>query len=189
MQWLLRHGAREFVFRSEVVAVGRGHDVDLNLDDESVSRRHAQLRHEHGRPLVEDLQSRNGTLVNGQLIAGRAFLSIGDLVAFGSCELELLRASDVVAFAPEQATGLIGRDEVARGVLGPLSPREREVFVQLAEGLSQRDIAEHFNVSVKTIETYRTRIGHKLGLRSRAELIRCALEAGILRPGRTSRSP
>jgi pSer/pThr/pTyr-binding forkhead associated (FHA) protein len=121
MQWLLRHGAREFVFRSEVVAVGRGHDVDLNLDDESVSRRHAQLRHEHGRPLVEDLQSRNGTLVNGQLIAGRAFLSIGDLVAFGSCELELLRASDVVAFAPEQATGLIGRDEVARGVLGPLS--------------------------------------------------------------------
>jgi DNA-binding CsgD family transcriptional regulator len=186
MEWLLKSGTREFVIRAEVLVAGRGHDVQLQLDHESVSRRHAQFRIEDGTPTVEDLHSRNGTFVNGQPIAGRVRLAIGDRIGLGSCELELLRANAPQAFAPERATAPINRDMIdvagAGGVLGALSPREREVFALIAEGLSQREIAEHFGVSVKTVETYRTRIGHKLGLRSRAELIRCALEAGILRP-------
>jgi two-component system NarL family response regulator len=55
------------------------------------------------------------------------------------------------------------------------------VFPLLASGLSQREIASQCGVTVKTIETYRTRIGHKLGLSTRAELIRFALEIGVLR--------
>ena len=66
--------------------------------------------------------------------------------------------------------------------LDALSPRERAVFPLLASGLSQREIASQCGVTVKTIETYRTRIGHKLGLSTRAELIRFALEIGVLRP-------
>jgi DNA-binding CsgD family transcriptional regulator len=50
--------------------------------------------------------------------------------------------------------------------------------------LSQREIAAQCGVTVKTIETYRTRIGHKLGLSTRAEFIRFALEIGVLRPTR-----
>jgi two-component system response regulator NreC len=72
--------------------------------------------------------------------------------------------------------------EPPEDILSVLSPREREMFTLLAEGRSLRDIAKHFRVSTKTVETHRTRIGQKLGLRSRADLIRCALSAGVLRP-------
>jgi DNA-binding CsgD family transcriptional regulator len=193
MQWLIRSGTRDFVIRAHTVVVGRGRDVDLALDHQSVSRRHAQFRIEDGAPTIEDLQSRNGTVVNGRPIAGRARLSFGDRVLLGSCELELLRAGPAPRFAPEHRTAPVTRDALAAGstafaALDPLRPRERDVFRLVAQGLSQRDIAERLSVSVKTVETYRTRIGHKLGLRSRAQLIRCALEAGILRPATPPRS-
>jgi DNA-binding CsgD family transcriptional regulator len=178
------------VIVADAFVVGRGPDVDLPIDDESVSRRHAQFRLDDDQPVVEDLQSRNGTFVNRRPIVGRARLSIGDRIALGSCELELLRAAAPAPFALEPVTKPILRDmidvTIGAGALAALSPREREMFGLLAEGLPQREIAKHFKVSVKTVETYRTRIGQKLGLRNRAELIRFALDAGVLRPSRLS---
>jgi len=61
-----------------------------------------------------------------------------------------------------------------------LSPREREVLLLLAQGHSNRAIAEQIGLSVKTVETYRARLGSKLGLRTRAALFRYAVETGIL---------
>lgn len=63
-----------------------------------------------------------------------------------------------------------------------LSRREREVLRLLAQGHSNQEVAEHIQVSVKTVETYRTRLSQKLGLKGRAELYRFAVEAGILTP-------
>jgi DNA-binding CsgD family transcriptional regulator len=186
MEWSLRSGAREFVIRADVFVVGRGSDADLQLDHDSVSRRHAAFRGAGGELLVEDLHSRNGTFVNGQPISGRVRVVVGDRIALGSCELELTRASTSERFSPERATQPIDPHAVfAAGptsAIAALSPREREVFALLAGGVAQREIASQFGVSVKTIETYRTRIGQKLGVRTRAELVRCALDAGILKP-------
>lgn len=64
-----------------------------------------------------------------------------------------------------------------------LSEREREVLRFLAEGHSSREIADRIGISVKTAETYRTRLREKLGLKGRAELYRFALESGILQAG------
>ncbi|MCZ7682175.1 MAG: LuxR C-terminal-related transcriptional regulator [Sandaracinaceae bacterium] len=64
-----------------------------------------------------------------------------------------------------------------------LSPREREVFERLARGETQREVAESLGLSVKTVETYRARIADKLGLKTRADLVRFALESGVLRAG------
>jgi two-component system, NarL family, response regulator NreC len=61
-----------------------------------------------------------------------------------------------------------------------LSRRESEVFQLLAQGHINREIADKLLISVKTIETHRARLMEKLGLRSRAELVRYALTAGIL---------
>jgi two-component system response regulator NreC len=63
-----------------------------------------------------------------------------------------------------------------------LSPREREVLVLLAQGYTNRQVADQIGLSVKTVETYRARIADKLALHSRAELIRYAHESGLLHP-------
>jgi two-component system response regulator NreC len=63
-----------------------------------------------------------------------------------------------------------------------LSRREREVLRLLAQGHSNQEIATQIRVSVKTVETYRTRLSEKLGLKGRAELYRFAVESGILSP-------
>lgn len=61
-----------------------------------------------------------------------------------------------------------------------LSERETQVLKLVAEGFSSRDIAEQILVSVKTVETYRRRFAEKLGLESRADIVRYALNLGLL---------
>ena len=63
---------------------------------------------------------------------------------------------------------------------GALSPREAEVLRFTARGFSNKEIALRFDVSVKTIETHRARGADKLGLRSRAEIVRYAAAKGWL---------
>ncbi|RMH40895.1 MAG: DNA-binding response regulator [Deltaproteobacteria bacterium] len=65
-----------------------------------------------------------------------------------------------------------------------LSGRERQVLEMVAYGHTHREIAERLSVSVKSIETYRARVADKLGLRTRADVVRYALEHGIMSPDR-----
>jgi two-component system response regulator NreC len=61
-----------------------------------------------------------------------------------------------------------------------LSQREHEVLLLLAQGYTNQQAAKRMLVSVKTVETHRAHITQKLGLHSRAELTRYALESGLL---------
>lgn len=61
-----------------------------------------------------------------------------------------------------------------------LSPREREVLRLLAHGYSISDAAAKLSLSVKTIDTYKTRMMEKLGFSKRAELVSYALKHGLL---------
>ncbi|HEY8321676.1 MAG TPA: FhaA domain-containing protein [Candidatus Baltobacteraceae bacterium] len=70
------------------VNIGRSDESDVFLVDPSVSRRHAVIDVDAGWPIVHDLESTNGTFVNGERIETRR-LSEGDLVAFGKTELRL----------------------------------------------------------------------------------------------------
>jgi two-component system, NarL family, response regulator NreC len=67
------------------------------------------------------------------------------------------------------------------GVLQVLSAREREVLDLVIKGWRNRDIARELCVSIKTVDTHRTRINRKLRCRSSADLIRFAAENGLLR--------
>jgi DNA-binding NarL/FixJ family response regulator len=60
-----------------------------------------------------------------------------------------------------------------------LTPREREVLQLLAEGKTTKQIAASLKLSVKTIETYRQQVMHKLNLHSLAELTKYAIREGI----------
>jgi len=63
-----------------VTTIGRAEDNDIVVDDRWVSRYHAQLRRDEGSYVVVDQDSKNGTLVNGQRIAGPVALTDGDQV-------------------------------------------------------------------------------------------------------------
>jgi DNA-binding NarL/FixJ family response regulator len=59
-----------------------------------------------------------------------------------------------------------------------LSEREKDVLIQLAWGYSNKEIAAKLRISVKTVETYKVRIGEKLGLRSRSDIVQYAMRQG-----------
>lgn len=62
--------------------IGRHHSCDVVLDDATVSRRHARLLFRDGRWIVQDLESTNGTAINGTRV-GRCELRPGDHLALG----------------------------------------------------------------------------------------------------------
>jgi two-component system response regulator NreC len=66
------------------------------------------------------------------------------------------------------------------GLLESLSDREREVLRLLALGHSNKEIAQMLFLSVKTVETYKARLMEKLDLKTRAALVRFALQHGLL---------
>jgi two-component system, NarL family, response regulator NreC len=63
-----------------------------------------------------------------------------------------------------------------------LSNREMQVLKLVAQGYTSAEIAKQIFVGVKTIETYRSRFAEKLGLRTRSDLVRFAVQMGLLTP-------
>jgi len=64
--------------------------------------------------------------------------------------------------------------------LNILSDRELQVMRLVARGYSSQQIAKQILVGVKTVETYRSRLAQKLGLRTRADVVRFAVQMGLL---------
>ena len=83
---------------------------------------------------------------------------------------------------PALGARLIAADaeERKRAEVDPLSEREREVLRLLALGHTNQEIAKMLYISVRTAETHRAHVMQKLGLSSRAELVRYALADGLL---------
>lgn len=98
------------------------------------------------------------------LAAGRAFLSI---------PVEHFGLGD---FLPSRA------DTRSTSVLPSmrLSERERQVLELFAKGHTHREVADILGVRAKTVDTYRSRLGDKFGVRSRAELVSSARKHGFL---------
>jgi DNA-binding NarL/FixJ family response regulator len=62
-----------------------------------------------------------------------------------------------------------------------LTDREKQVLKLVAEGRSNKEVAELLGISVKTAMSHREHIMEKLGLHSRTELIRFAIKEGVIR--------
>jgi DNA-binding NarL/FixJ family response regulator len=103
---------------------------------------------------------------------------------------ELIQALHAVA-----ATGVYLDPIVAAKLLGPMKPpaatgptgealseREAEVLRLIALGYANKEIAAQLSLSVKTVETFKARAMEKLGLRSRVDIVRHAVNQGWLAP-------
>lgn len=84
---------------------------------------------------------------------------------------------------------LLVKDFLQRSESGPdrkvdeLTPREREVLTYIAEGYTNREIAEALVISPKTVDRHRENIMRKLNLHSRVELVKYAIEKGLITIG------
>ena len=82
--------------------------------------------------------------------------------------------------ASEALATRMAKGAAARSPLDTLSTREIQVLRGLALGKSNREIAETYHISTKTIDTYRARVLNKLNLKNNAELTRFAIQNGIV---------
>jgi hypothetical protein len=91
------------------VKIGREEENDIRLNDERVSRFHAKVQEQEGRYILTDLESTNGTRVNGHPITMHV-LQVGDQVHIGRCLLvygtpeELAERADVTGEGPGRGT-------------------------------------------------------------------------------------
>jgi DNA-binding NarL/FixJ family response regulator len=76
----------------------------------------------------------------------------------------------------------VARGTHARSPLDTLSMRELQVLRRLALGHTNREIAESYHISIKTVDTYRSRLLKKLNLRNNAELSRFAMQNRLIEP-------
>jgi two-component system invasion response regulator UvrY len=74
----------------------------------------------------------------------------------------------------------VAKGSPERSLLDTLSNREIQVLRRLALGRTTREIAEAYNISTKTVDTYRFRLLRKLNLRNNAELLRFAIQNGLV---------
>ena len=94
MRFRLRYLQHDLELNEGTFAVGRNASCQLSLDDPLVSRRHAIFELSSGGVTIEDLNSRNGVIVNGHRIETKVNLNVGDRILIGSQELTLLAARD-----------------------------------------------------------------------------------------------
>ncbi|HMV49682.1 MAG TPA: FHA domain-containing protein, partial [Blastocatellia bacterium] len=79
-------GAAQFNLRSRLTRIGRNHDNDIALNNDRVSRYHAEIIRDGDAVKVVDQQSRNGVWVNGRRIRESAELKPGDRLRIGKQE-------------------------------------------------------------------------------------------------------
>lgn len=152
--------------------------LDVNMPDGLGVDAVAGLREEApGTEIVLLTMERDMTLARSAIDSGARGYLFKD-----AAHLELIEAVRHAAEGREYlpaaiAAGLRNEGKADQGVL---TPRETEVLGLMALGHTNREIAGQLSLSVRTVETHRSHIQQKLGLSSRSDLTRYALENGLI---------
>ena len=173
--------------REDVTTIGRGRSVDVHLSDPSVSRLHAEIVRRGAYAYVTDLGlSRNGTRVNGRLVARRV-LDEGDVLTFGAARCR------VFGFAAEEFAAEV---ELRRPAAPELTRRELDVVTSLCRpALSDeafvapataREIAADLVVTEAAVKQHLLRLYQKFripeGANRRVRLANEVVALGLVRP-------
>ena len=123
-------------FVGSQLTIGRLGDNDVQLDEVSVSSRHAEIVAHEGGVLLRDLDSTNGTFLNGEQITGEHPLNEGDEIYFGGVRSVFMEPAGAVAgtfqAAPVDSAFELTADAAGTGVpdnfrpLSPFPPAEKK---------------------------------------------------------------
>jgi two-component system, NarL family, response regulator NreC len=152
--------------------------LDVNLPDGLAVDVIADLRREAPETQIVLLtMERDLTLARRALDDGALAYLFKD-----AAHLELVEAVRAAAagqrYLPTAVAAGLAKPEDEKGP--PLSPRETEVLRLMALGHTNREIGEQLDLSIRTVETHRSHVQQKLGLSSRPELTRYALDHGLM---------
>jgi PAS domain S-box-containing protein len=93
-------------------------------------------------------------------------------------KLELFVGSQIEVLPEEENIGLVRQQEAAE-IVNRLSPRQREILQQMAQGFRTKQIAFHLSLSEKTVQMHRMLLFKKLQTSNAADAVRIAVEAGL----------
>ena len=164
--------------------------VDLMMPDLNGLETTRQIRRvsERTQVLVFTMHH-NETIVHDVLDAGaRGYLLKSDAERDIVAAVETLLRSQPYFSAQISETVLEGYLRSGRQAADPnaaipkLTPREREIIQLLAEGHRNKKIAQKLGISVKTVETHRTTVMRKIGVKSIVELVRYAVRNHLTEP-------
>jgi DNA-binding CsgD family transcriptional regulator len=154
--------------------VGRDPTCNIVLSDHSVSRFHAELSVHGSIITVRDLNSRNGTYVDGKHIQSSA-VRAGQQLHFGCVKLHVVTAGANASEsdADPETRSVSDVFESAPTVFDkvPLSPAERRVFDLILSGHAEKEVAHRLEISRHTVHSHVRKIYEVIGVRSRAELL------------------
>ncbi len=92
---VLEYRGQRHEIRSETITLGRDPEATITIEDPTVSFMHAEISRHGNHLYLRDLGSRNGTFVNGNLLATPCILKNGDMIRIGKTELKFYSTSDV----------------------------------------------------------------------------------------------
>ena len=138
---------QEFVVEKSPLAIGAMDDNDLVVEDDTVSRYHCRIYQEQDSYVVQDLESTNGTFVNGVRVK-EAYLKPGCTLALGDTELKFYPFDEKVEVRPSAQSrfgGIIGFDVRLReifGILEKIAPTGATLVIEGETGTGKEVVAK-----------------------------------------------
>jgi predicted component of type VI protein secretion system len=145
--------------------LGRGEECDLQLDDEAVSSTHVEIARQGPSLLATDLDSRNGTLLNGEALDRPRRLRNGDVLQLGRFRLEVALPPQIrheaTAAAPSDPVALSSEErEVASALVAPY----RAPKVRAGRPATRAEVAEALHISERTVQRRLDALATKLAI-------------------------
>lgn len=167
------HEGEIFTLADGETIIGKDADATIRLTDSGVSRKHAKLvRSSDGMVAIVDLRSTNGTFVNDARVE-MAQLRAGYTIGIGPdavLELDFGQAREVATNTCTPASASTDP---------PLPARELDIARLVAEGLTNREVADRLGIKPKTVGSHLDNMYARLGISSRAALTRWVVERGL----------
>ena len=156
---------RSVALRGEVTIVGRSPEADVRLEDEAVSWNHLEIERRGEVLMATDLDSRNGTALNGEPLERPRRLRNGDTLIVGSHRLEVATgpATPVGATVPSSGPSVALTAE-ERATAAALTAPYRSEGAFAGRPATRAEIAESLQVSERTAQRRLDALAAKLGV-------------------------
>jgi pSer/pThr/pTyr-binding forkhead associated (FHA) protein len=169
-----QHGCGGLTLADGSYLVGRSRRCQLVVRDKTVSRQHAQITVCKSQVTITDLDSVNGTWVDGVRVHS-AVLSEGLTVKFGAVRFLVANLDqpfeEVDSATATRPTPNGVSDVAALKINGSLTPTEKRVCTLLLQGLAEKEVASRLRVSEHTIHNHVRNIYRTFDVHSHPELM------------------